>query len=41
VFPLPDDLDLAAYPVVDISEEPFDGNPGHSGDSIVRGVLRA
>lgn len=41
VFPLPDDLDLAAYPVVDISEEPFDGNPGHSGDSIVRGVLEA
>lgn len=41
VFPLPDDLDLAAYPVVDISEEPFDGNPGHSGDSIVRGVLQA
>ncbi len=41
VFPLPADLDLAAYPVVDISEEPFDGNPGHSGDSIVRGVLQA
>lgn len=41
VFPLPDDLDLAAYPVVDISEEQFDGNPGHSGDSIVRGVLGA
>lgn len=41
VFPLPADLDLAAYPVVDISEEPFDGNPGHSGDSIVRGALQA
>jgi hypothetical protein len=40
-FPLPDALDLAQYPVVDISEEPYDGNPSHSGDSIVRGALGA
>jgi hypothetical protein len=40
-FVLPDGLDLAEYPVVDVSEEPFDGDPAHSGDSIVRGVLGA
>ncbi len=38
-FPLPPGLDLAAYPVVDVSLEPADGNPAHSGDSIVRGTL--
>jgi hypothetical protein len=38
-FPIPDDLDLATYPVVDVSVEPADGNPAHSGDSIVRGTL--
>lgn len=38
-FPLPEDLDLDSYPVVDISDEPFDGNPAHSGDSILRGEL--
>ncbi len=38
-FALPPGLDLAEFPVVDISEEHFDGNPAHSGDSIVRGVL--
>ncbi len=40
-FLLPPGLDLAAYPVVDVSEEPDDGNPAHSGDSIVRGTLDA
>ena len=38
-FTLPQGLDLGLYPVVDISEEHFDGNPAHSGDSIVRGIL--
>ncbi len=38
-FPLPADLDLSQYPIVDISLEPADGDPAHSGDSIVRGVL--
>jgi anti-sigma-K factor RskA len=38
-FTLPRDLDLADYPTVDVSAEPFDGDPGHSGDSLVRGDL--
>jgi hypothetical protein len=38
-FDLPDGLDLADYPVVDVSEEHFDGDPAHSGDSVVRGDL--
>jgi len=39
-FALPAGLDLERYSVVDVSQEPFDGNPAHSGDSIVRGALR-
>ena len=38
-FTIPANLDLNEYPIVDISDEPFDGNPTHSGDSILRGVL--
>lgn len=38
-FDLPAGLDLAAFPVVDVSEEHFDGDPAHSGDSVVRGPL--
>jgi hypothetical protein len=38
-FPLPEDLDVAEFPVVDVSVEPADGDPAHSGDSIVRGTL--
>lgn len=38
-FTLPAGLDVADYPLVDISVEPYDGNPLHSGDSIVRGQL--
>ena len=38
-FTIPANLDLNDYPIVDISDEPFDGNPTHSGDSILRGVL--
>jgi len=38
-FPLPADLDVADFPIVDISLEPVDGDPAHSGDSIVRGTL--
>ncbi|WP_418605863.1 anti-sigma factor domain-containing protein [Georgenia sp. SUBG003] len=38
-FELPADLDLTEYPVVDVSDEPYDGDPAHSGDSIVRGRL--
>ena len=38
-FVIPAGLDLADYRLVDVSEEPFDGDPAHSGDSIVRGQL--
>ncbi|MFS0867199.1 anti-sigma factor [Microbacterium sp. 179-B 1A2 NHS] len=39
VFPVPDDLDLEQFTIVDISQEESDGDPAHSGDSIVRGAL--
>ncbi|WP_194398085.1 anti-sigma factor [Microbacterium atlanticum] len=39
VFSVPDDIDLREYVLVDISQEPADGDPDHSGDSIVRGEL--
>jgi Anti-sigma-K factor rskA len=39
VFVIPSGLDLGQYPVVDISNEPYDGVPAHSADSIARGVL--
>jgi anti-sigma-K factor RskA len=39
-FVIPDGLDLADYPLVDISiQEP--GNPAHSGKSVLRGTLPA
>lgn len=38
-FVLPSGLDLAQYPIVDISQEPYDGDPAHSAESIARGVL--
>lgn len=38
-FPLPDGLDPEDFPVVDLSIEPIDGDPTHSGASILRGVL--
>lgn len=41
VLPLPAGVSLADYPVVDISAEPYDGNPAHSTDSVVRGTLPA
>lgn len=40
-FALPDGLDLDEFSVVDVSEEQFDGDPAHSGESIVRGPLEA
>ena len=39
-YVLPADLDLGDFPVVDISLEPFDGDPAHSTDSVVRGRLQ-
>jgi anti-sigma-K factor RskA len=38
-LPLPSDVDLARYSVVDVSAERFDNNPAHSGDSLLRGEL--
>ena len=40
-FSIPSGVDLRRYTLVDVSDEPDDGNPAHSGDSIVRGRLRA
>lgn len=39
VFNIPTGIDLRSYDLVDVSNEPRDGNPAHSGDSIVRGAL--
>ena len=39
-FPFPAAAALAGYTVVDVSLEPFDGNPAHSHNSILRGTLR-
>lgn len=38
-FAVPEDVDIRDYVLVDISQEPEDGDPTHSGDSIVRGEL--
>lgn len=38
-FTVPAEIDVSQYVLVDVSNEPHDGQPGHSGDSIVRGEL--
>ena len=38
-FVVPADVDLRDFVLVDVSQEPLDGDPTHSGDSIVRGQL--
>ena len=38
-FDIPADVNLKEYPIVDVSDEKLDGDPAHSGDSIVRGTL--
>ena len=38
-FPLPKDLDVTRFPLVDISVQQPGGDPAHSGDSIARGTL--
>ena len=40
-FDVPAGLDVSRFSLVDVSQEPLDGDPGHSGDSIVRGALGA
>lgn len=39
-FVVPSGVDLGEFPIVDVSAEPLDGEPAHSGDSIVRGELQ-
>jgi hypothetical protein len=40
-FTLPDTMDLKRFPIVDVSDEPLnDGNPAHSGNTVVRGALK-
>ncbi|BCJ58091.1 anti-sigma factor [Micromonospora endophytica] len=39
LLPLPPNVDLAQYSVVDVSAEEFDNNTAHSGDSLLRGSL--
>ncbi len=38
-LPVPRGLDVSAYDLVDVSAEPLDGDPTHSGVSLVRGTL--
>ena len=38
---VPDGVRLGDYPEVDVSLEPDDGDPAHSGDSVLRGRLPA
>ncbi|MEV7328800.1 anti-sigma factor [Micromonospora sp. NPDC093244] len=39
LLPLPPNVDLKTYSVVDVSAEQFDNNTRHSGDSLLRGTL--
>ncbi len=36
---MPPGLSIADFPVVDISLESYDGDPSHSKNSLMRGVL--
>jgi len=36
-LPIPDGTDLSVYSAVDVSDEPFDGDPAHSAVSVLRG----
>ena len=40
-FTLPAGMDMTAFPVVDVSVEHYDGDNGHSAQSVVRGELDA
>ena len=40
-FRVPPGLDVSKLRVVDVSVEPLDGVPTHSGESVLRGTLRA
>jgi len=38
-YEVPAGLSLSMYPVVDVSSEPYDGDPTHAGSSLLRGQL--
>lgn len=38
-YEFPQGLSLADYPIVDVSTEPYDGDPKHSGASLLRGQI--
>jgi Anti-sigma-K factor rskA len=38
-YELPSGLSVSEYPIVDLSTEPYDGKPTHSGASLLRGKL--
>jgi hypothetical protein len=38
-YAVPGDVDYRDFPIVDVSLEAADGNPTHSGDSVLRGTL--
>ncbi|GAB2907769.1 anti-sigma factor [Streptomyces heilongjiangensis] len=38
-LPLPTRIDLGRYPLIDVSAQEDNGNPAHSGRSVVRGAL--
>lgn len=40
-FTIPPGVHIEDFPVVDISLEPYDGDPGHSHHSLMRGILEA
>ncbi|MFB9234181.1 anti-sigma factor domain-containing protein [Plantactinospora siamensis] len=39
LLPLPTNVDLRTYRLVDVSAEAYDNKPAHSGDSLLRGTL--
>lgn len=39
LYDLPAGIDPEAFPIVDVSVEPLDGDPTHSGQSVLRGQL--
>lgn len=39
LYDLPPTIDPKAFPIVDVSIEPLDGDPTHSGNSVLRGQL--
>jgi hypothetical protein len=38
-FTVPQGINTREYRVVDVSDEPPDGNPAHSGISLIRGAF--